>query len=47
MFPGLSELLYDIQIDGKDLWDEVREQLSVLVYVINNAEQVISNFGEI
>lgn len=47
MFPGLSELLYDIELFKKDLWDDVREQISYLVYAINSAETIISNFGDV
>jgi len=46
-FPSLSSLLYDIQLFEKDYWGKVQEVISQIVFAINNAEQVISDFAQI
>lgn len=45
VFPAVEEYLYNIEIYNEDAWDGVKEQLSLLVSLINSAKDFISDFG--
>ena len=46
VFPGVEDYLYDIEVNNKDRWDDLKEQISLLVSLINSAKDFINGFGE-
>ena len=46
VFPAVEDYLYDIEVNNKDKWDDLKEQISLLVSLINSAKDFISDFGE-
>lgn len=44
VFPAVQRYLYRIEVNNDDAWDNVREQLSLLVSVINGAKIVIDEY---
>lgn len=47
LFPGVNQLLFEIDVNGVDRWDGVREQISLIISMINSAKKTISNFNEL
>ena len=46
VFPAVEDYLYDIEVNNKDKWDDLKEQISLIVSLINSAKDFISDFGE-
>lgn len=43
-FPGIVDTMYDI-MQGKDKWDQLRQQVFIATYIIQSAASTLEDIG--